>query len=67
MALYHQENPIQETSKSSSNPQQKHSLAHVPQSLPAHLHSVIPIKATAVVNSFIFPLCKDGFITVFHS
>lgn len=67
MALYHQENPIQETSNSSSNSQQKHSLAHVPQSLPAHLHSVIPIKVTAVVNSFIFPLCKDGFITVFHS
>lgn len=40
MAIYHQENPdpVKETSNSSSNPQEKHSVAHLPQSLPAHLH-----------------------------
>lgn len=38
MAICHQENPVQETSNSSREPQEKHSVAHVPQSLPAHLH-----------------------------
>lgn len=38
MAAHHQENPVQESSNFSSNPQEKHSQAHVPQLLPAHLH-----------------------------
>lgn len=37
MAIYHRENPVQETNNSSSDPQEKHSVSHVPQPLPAHL------------------------------